>query len=64
VGIDQRGFGHSEGRRGVVESSKICVEDQLSFIDKVDQAYGGKDVPKFIVGHSLGGLISLSILAE
>ena len=56
--IDQRGFGHSEGRRGVFESKEIVMDDLLTFVDKVDERYGGKDVPHFLVGQSMGGHIA------
>ena len=55
VGIDQRGYGHSEGRRGVIESEKIALDDLLSFNEK----QRAKGVPIFLVGHSLGGALSI-----
>ncbi|TNV76998.1 hypothetical protein FGO68_gene15358 [Halteria grandinella] len=61
VGIDQRGFGYSQGIRGYIESEEIHIQDILAHIDKVDEVYGGKDVPKFIMGYSFGGLKSAKI---
>lgn len=56
VGMDQRGFGHSEGARGIFESCELLMSDLLTHIDKVDEVFGGPDVPKFLLGYSLGGL--------
>ena len=36
----------------------------LSFIDKVDERYGGKDVPHFLVGQSMGGFLSAALAVE
>ena len=64
VTVDQRGFGFSEGRDGVVEDESIASEDMLYFTEKIDEKFGGKDVPHFLVGHSLGGLISLMLSTQ
>lgn len=29
-----------------------------------DEKYDGKDIPKFLVGHSMGGFISTTMVAE
>ena len=64
VGIDQRGYGFSEGRRGLVESKEMVRDDILAFTQKINDKFGGGDVPHFTIGHSLGGTIQLLIAAE
>jgi len=61
VGMDQRGFGYSEGPRGMLESESQVMNDHLEYFAKVKSKFGGKDVPQFMLGHSLGGLISLKL---
>ncbi|TNV77116.1 hypothetical protein FGO68_gene7903 [Halteria grandinella] len=61
AGIDWRNFGQSiteEKYAGIVESWPMNREDQLSFYDAYDRQYGEKDVPKFLMGHSQGGLMA------
>jgi alpha-beta hydrolase superfamily lysophospholipase len=50
VCMDNRGFGHSEGRRAYIESEETMMEDVLKFHDLVDSKFGGKDVPKLLLG--------------
>lgn len=64
VGIDQRGLGHSQGRRGLIESKEIARDDILNYTQKVNEKFGAPDLPHFSIGHSLGGAISLVIMAE
>ena len=63
AGIDQRNFGFStypeNPNKGVVESWPSTVEDYFNFFGQYDDKYGGDDVPKYIVGHSMGALMSL-----
>ena len=33
VGVDQRGFGHSEGQRGFIESKEVMADDILAFTE-------------------------------
>jgi len=56
--MDNRGHGRSSGIRGHIDASSQYVDDLAHFIDKVREE-SGKDA-LFLVGHSLGGLISLS----
>ena len=62
--IDQRGFGYSEGRRGVFESQQIIMDDLNEFTEKIDTQFGGKDVPHFLVGQSMGGFLSARLSVE
>ncbi|WP_075832648.1 alpha/beta hydrolase [Deinococcus marmoris] len=55
---DQRGHGHSEGRRAVVDLN-VLVEDHL----KAREALRGRPgddspLPLFALGHSMGGLVT------
>jgi lysophospholipase len=61
--LDLRGHGASEGRRGHVRSFDVLLQDVDRFRREV-QGLVPVDVPLFLVGHSLGGLISLRYLEE
>lgn len=55
--LDLRGHGLSEGRRGHVWRFRELLSDVASVLD----ALGGVE-PRFILGHSLGGLVTLRFL--
>jgi alpha-beta hydrolase superfamily lysophospholipase len=55
IGVDLRGHGLSEGKRGYVERWHLYVEDIRSAIATLDGNY-------FILCHSMGGLITLDHL--
>jgi alpha-beta hydrolase superfamily lysophospholipase len=55
--LDLRGHGRSAGKRGYVQSWEEFKEDLKEF-DKL-VAHQHPKLPLFLVGHSLGGLISL-----
>ncbi len=61
--MDLRGHGASEGRRGHVRSFDVLLQDVDRFRREV-QGLVPVDVPLFLVGHSLGGLIALRYLEE
>ena len=61
--LDLRGHGASEGRRGHVRSFDVLLQDVDRFRREV-QGLVPVDLPLFLVGHSLGGLISLRYLEE
>lgn len=56
--VDLRGHGHSEGPRGFVRRFDDYVNDLLGAF----KAFG--EAPTFILGHSLGGLISLDMVSR
>ncbi len=56
--MDNRGHGRSSGQRGHVDRFKEYTEDLAAFLDKVRSTC--KDGPVVLIGHSLGGLISIS----
>jgi alpha-beta hydrolase superfamily lysophospholipase len=60
VGIDQRGFGHSEGRPGMIESEAFARDDLVTYSLRLKLMYGD-DVPIYMVGHSLGGALSILV---
>lgn len=53
--LDLRGHGQSEGVRGHV----LRFEEYLEDVDRLLESLPGTTLPRFLVGHSLGGLISL-----
>lgn len=57
-GFDLRGHGKSGGARGHSSSLNAYMQDIRQFLDLVAQRY--TELPRFLYGHSLGGLLSLS----
>ena len=64
VSYDQRGFGYSEGRRGVQERQEILVSDALAHTNMVKERFGEPGLPHFSISHSFGGYITLSVLHQ
>ena len=58
VGFDLRGHGKSGGPRGHSPSLNAFVQDIRQFFRFLVQRY--PDIPHFLYGHSLGGLLSLA----
>lgn len=58
VGVDLRGHGRSGGSRGHFPSLAAIMQDMRQFFKYLVQRY--PDIPHFLYGHSLGGLLSLS----
>jgi alpha-beta hydrolase superfamily lysophospholipase len=56
-GLDLRGFGRSEGRRGHVEDWQDYIDDVATFVAAIRQAH--PELPLFLFGQSLGGLVAL-----
>jgi len=59
-GFDHRGHGRSEGKRGHILSWQEFREDFKFFSNLIRE--NEKDLPVFILGHSMGGLITLNAL--
>ncbi|KAG5837847.1 hypothetical protein ANANG_G00217370 [Anguilla anguilla] len=59
---DHVGHGQSEGERMVIENFHIFVRDSLQHIDQIRGRH--PDLPVFIVGHSMGGAISILTACE
>src|SRR5882672_8281753 len=55
--FDHRGHGRSEGKRGVGTIDEFVL-DLKFFINDVMKL----DIPRFILGHSMGGLVVLKYL--
>ena len=61
-GIDHIGHGKSEGKRVYVESFDDYTNTLKVYFDKIQRWQPGK--PIFLVGHSMGGLISAMYLLD
>ena len=61
VGIDRRGNGHSGGMRDIIPPVDEVMDDYVKYFDLADQNFSGKNVPKFLLGYSLGGLFSVKL---
>ncbi|MBI2346843.1 MAG: alpha/beta fold hydrolase [Deltaproteobacteria bacterium] len=59
---DQRGHGHSSGRRGHVEHFQDLLGDLAHFVQMLRERYPA--VPLFLVGHSLGGQVVLNFVVR
>lgn len=55
--LDHRGHGRSPGRRGHIKSWSEYRQDLRAFLELVWEREAGK--PVFLLGHSLGGLMTL-----
>lgn len=60
--MDARGHGRSEGKKGHVESLRRCAHDLHDFVKLVSQEQKTEQV--FLLGHSLGGIITIFYAAE
>lgn len=57
--MDNQGAGGSEGVRLYVERFEHFVDDVCAFVRFIQQRYPAlKELPTFLLGHSMGGLIS------
>jgi alpha-beta hydrolase superfamily lysophospholipase len=61
--FDLRGHGVSEGRRGHATRFDFFLQDVDRFLREVESITGGA-LPLFILGHSMGGLITLRYIEE
>ncbi|OBS67034.1 hypothetical protein A6R68_04430 [Neotoma lepida] len=60
--MSEVGHGQSEGERMVVSDFQVFVRDVLQHVDTIQKDYPG--VPVFLLGHSMGGAISILAAAE
>lgn len=63
-GLDLRGHGRSEGKRGYVHNFSDYVADLKAVVEMVVQERKNKQVPLILFGHSMGGLISTLLALE
>lgn len=61
-GYDHRGHGRSDGARGHVDSFSQLLDDLEAFLDLVRREH--PEMPLVLMGHSLGGLVVATLLAE
>src|SRR5512147_2051077 len=57
-GFDLRGHGRSGGPRGHTSSLDAYMQDIRQFFSLMEQRY--PNIPRFLYGHSLGGLLALA----
>ena len=62
-GDDHRGHGRSGGQRGFVKSVDEFVHDQKEFTEVIRKKEKG-NIPLFLLGHSMGSIISIIYAAE
>jgi len=62
VGFDLRGHGKSGGARGHFPSLEVVTQDIRQFFQFVSQRH--PNLPQFLYGHSLGGLLSLTYAVQ
>jgi alpha-beta hydrolase superfamily lysophospholipase len=62
AGFDLRGHGKSGGPRGHTSSLNAYMQDIRQFVDLLKQRY--PDLPRFLYGHSLGGLLTLTYAVQ
>jgi acylglycerol lipase len=62
VGFDLRGHGKSGGARGHFPSLDVVMGDIRQFFQFLSQRY--PNIPQFLYGHSLGGLLSLTYATQ
>ena len=60
--LDHRGHGQSGGKRSSVRVFREYVDDLVRFIDRVRETR--PNPPRFLFGHSMGGLIALQLVLE
>ncbi len=60
--IDYRGHGKSEGKRGVVNSIAEINDDINAMLRRCKGSW--RDIPNYIYGHSMGGLLVLNFLMK
>uniref|UniRef100_A0A7S4LH98 Serine aminopeptidase S33 domain-containing protein n=1 Tax=Eutreptiella gymnastica TaxID=73025 RepID=A0A7S4LH98_9EUGL len=60
--MDQQGHGRSDGDRGVVHDYMNWVDDLEAYIQTIASKH--KDVPMFLLGHSMGGAVALKLASQ
>ncbi len=62
VAFDMQGHGRSPGIRGYVHQWEDLISDQDVALKKVREEF--PDLPLFVMGHSMGGLLTVSYMLE
>ena len=60
IAADHYGHGRSGGRQGYIDSWDHLIDDTDRWVSQLKDQY--PDIPCFIMGHSLGGLLAVSYL--
>jgi alpha-beta hydrolase superfamily lysophospholipase len=60
--LDHEGHGKSEGKRGYISHFTDYVETLNNYVTTIKQQHPG--LPVFLVGHSMGGVISVNYLIK
>ena len=60
--IDHRGHGQSAGGRAVIDRMRNAVEDLHTLVERAARAHPGR--PLVLLGHSMGGAVSLAYTIE
>ena len=60
--LDHRGHGQSGGKRASIRVFREYVDDLVRFIDRVRETR--PQPPRFLFGHSMGGLVALQLVLE
>ena len=63
VGFDLRGHGKSNGIRGHFPSLDVVMQDVQGFFNFLPDRYS-EDLPRFLYGHSLGGLLAFAYASK
>jgi pimeloyl-ACP methyl ester carboxylesterase len=67
IGMDYKGFGHSEGLRGFINDRNEFYDNGYQFVKKARKFYSelypsvGENIPFFTMGYSQGGALSHGI---
>lgn len=62
IAIDHWGHGRSDGARGFVPRFQVFLDGMTSLLGEAKAQFA--DLPRFLIGHSMGGLISVAHLLE
>lgn len=62
LALDHWGHGRSDGARGFVPRFQVFLDGMTSLLDEAKAEF--PDIPRFLVGHSMGGLISVAHLLQ
>lgn len=60
--FDHRGHGRSPGKRGHANQAEDLIEDTRQVAQRAQGDY--PELPRFVLGHSLGGLITLAFVLK
>ena len=66
IGMDMRGFGYSEGTRGIIEDREDFYQEGYTFLQAArkhysEKLYSGHSLKFFTFGYSQGGALTLGI---